>query len=307
MTFKFGFAKEDAEAGAPSSDPEDGELGAGAAAPYEHRPGSPAGCAARARGNERFDTVAVGPQDRPVAILKGRVTGQDAAELLGAACEASDLVAGRYEGGFKLWECSVDLANVLCERWELAGCGGAPGLPRTPSRALAGRSVVELGCGHAVPGILALLGGAETVVLQDFNPEVVRALVVPNCEANAARLAAEGAQLPRETRFLSGDWGQLDDLLLRGATAGGFDLVLASETVYAEAAARRFYRLLTKVLKRPGGEAYVAGKAYYFGVGGGTQAFEELVRRGGVLGCEVVWRCDDGRSNVREVLRLWPL
>jgi hypothetical protein len=45
----------------------------------------------------------------------------------------SDLVSGVYEGGLKVWECSIDICNYLCkpEHREF----------------LKGKRVLELGCG----------------------------------------------------------------------------------------------------------------------------------------------------------------
>lgn len=61
----------------------------------------------------------------------------------------SDLQAGVYEGGFKLWECSLDLVKYV----ELMLRDS-----QTPFRMP--RKVMELGCGHAIPGIHALQRGA---------------------------------------------------------------------------------------------------------------------------------------------------
>ena len=53
------------------------------------------------------------------------------------------------------------------------------------------------------------------------------------------------------------------------------------------------------------GEALVATKRYYFGCGGGVAALEAEVGRVDRLGCEVVWSAEDGRSNVRDILRVF--
>jgi predicted nicotinamide N-methyase len=56
-------------------------------------------------------------------------------------------------------------------------------------RPLVGTRVLELGCGLAVPSIVAALGGAE-VLATDWSPEAV-ALVARNAARNGARLDTE--------------------------------------------------------------------------------------------------------------------
>jgi hypothetical protein len=57
-----------------------------------------------------------------------------------AAIDKSDLVPGVYEGGFKIWEGCLDLVKFLHEE----------AIP------LRDRRVIELGCGHGLPGIFAI-------------------------------------------------------------------------------------------------------------------------------------------------------
>lgn len=63
-------------------------------------------------------------------------------------------------GGFKLWECAVDLAGHLCQQYHISNSPGAASMC-TSSPPLSGSSVLELGCGQGLPGILLLLCGAR--------------------------------------------------------------------------------------------------------------------------------------------------
>jgi predicted nicotinamide N-methyase len=66
-------------------------------------------------------------------------------------------------GGFKLWECAMDLARYLCQHFAIRSLSSAAELT-VPSR------VLELGCGHGIPGILLLLAGSE-VFFQVGEPQ----------------------------------------------------------------------------------------------------------------------------------------
>ena len=48
-----------------------------------------------------------------------------------------DLVSGVYEGGLKIWECSLDLVDYIAVNKHL----------------VQGKRVLELGCGQALPAI----------------------------------------------------------------------------------------------------------------------------------------------------------
>lgn len=77
-----------------------------------------------------------------------------------------DIIAGKYEGGFTLWECTVDLMKYI------------DGIDFT------GKSVLEIGCGHGLVGILALIKGAKSVCFADFNKDVIEKLAMKNIENN---------------------------------------------------------------------------------------------------------------------------
>ena len=56
---------------------------------------------------------------------------------------------------------------------------------------------------------------------------------------------------------------------------------------------------------RPGvGQAWIAAKSYYFGVGGGTAAFKALLATDGTFKSRLAAVIDDGASNKREILVL---
>lgn len=125
-----------------------------------------------------------------------------------------DLVPGKYEGGLKLWESSLDLVNTLKREIQ------------DGQLSFRGKRVLELGCGNGLPGIFACLKGASTVHFQDFNAEVLRCLTIPNVYVNLQnareRLGrhCDGPVTPTRTttlspdvHFYAGDWGDMHTLL----------------------------------------------------------------------------------------------
>ncbi|CAN1164870.1 Histidine protein methyltransferase 1 homolog [Linum perenne] len=238
-----------------------------------------------------------------LTLVKGRVRTQ---EVLGLP--NSDLVPGVYEGGLKLWEGSLDLVKAL--RSEI----------RKGELSFSGKRVLELGCGHGLPGIYACLEGAMAVHFQDFNAEVLRCLTIPNTTANLSQSSHSTKVSPviePEVRYFAGDWSQIHQCLPQvhndkkdAENSSGkslvydYDVILMAETIYSLSAQQSLYELVKKRVKRPSGVIYMSAKKYYFGVGGGTRQFLSMVDKDGVMAASLVAEVADGSSNVREVWKL---
>ncbi|XP_059446113.1 uncharacterized protein LOC132177700 [Corylus avellana] len=238
-----------------------------------------------------------------LTLLKGRVNTQ---EVFGLS--NSDLVPGKYEGGLKIWEGSLDLVKALCSE------------VKSGSLSFSEKRVVELGCGHGLPGIFACLEGAAAVHFQDFNAEVIRCLTIPNVKANLSEKngpLATHAKNSGEVRFFAGDWSEIHKLLphvqdnekdlhysSEQSQVAGYDIVLMAETVYSISTLQSLYELIKKCTICRHGVVYMAAKKHYFGVGGGTRRFLSLVEKDGVMAANLVAEVADGSSNVREVWKL---
>ncbi|KAJ9479470.1 Histidine protein methyltransferase 1 [Pseudozyma hubeiensis] len=95
----------------------------------------------------------------------------------------SDLIPGVYEGGLKTWECALDLVETLDALHSTAS-------PSSWSSRLSGKSVLELGCGTALPSlfILSQVLNEElsnqpldlTFHLADYNAQVLQLVTLPN-------------------------------------------------------------------------------------------------------------------------------
>ncbi|KAM3605681.1 uncharacterized protein V6R79_002876 [Siganus canaliculatus] len=94
---------------------------------------------------------------------------EDGEKILSRTAEQrSDLISGVYEGGLKVWECTYDLLELIERDGETFG----------------GKSVLDLGCGAGLLGILALKRGARQVHFQDYNSTVIEQLTLPNVVLN---------------------------------------------------------------------------------------------------------------------------
>ncbi|KAI8831516.1 hypothetical protein BJ741DRAFT_616994 [Chytriomyces cf. hyalinus JEL632] len=209
----------------------------------------------------------------------------------------TDLINGVYEGGFKTWECSLDLVALL------AGLDSA---------AFTGKRVLELGCGSALPGLYCLTKGSH-VDFQDYNELVIRLVTMPNAAINTvAKPPSEDVDangtfevevqlsllntLP--CRFFAGDWGSLNSNGLEQ-----YDLILTSETIYSTEAHAKLHDVMKRSLKRDG-RALIAAKKTYFGCSGDLQQFLSLVHSQGVFRVETLQEFTSGVHRVITQLTL---
>ena len=225
-----------------------------------------------------FDTLSFAPVDTGVFGSLSHISNPDSGLQEQVEQLQSDLIPKMYEGGFKIWEGSLDLMRFL------------PSV--IAENLLSNKSILELGCGHGLPGISAMIhGNTSHLTLQDYNREVIDCVSIPNAWKN---LGATD-----HCTFLYGDW---DALRLQGNLLNqGYDIVLAAETVYSVETTNAFLRTLEHCVK-VGGLAIVSGKQYYFGVGGGMNDVVEYMRlHNARWKVGKVQQIVDGQSNVRSV------
>lgn len=166
-----------------------------------------------------------------------------------------------------------------------------------------------------------------SVIFTDYNDYVLSDVTLPNIILNTMTSNhSENIILSEKIRYLnqivtlvSGDWMDVSDQLKPVLISKGcvdntknvhvrFDLILAAETTYTPEASKDTAYLLLCHLKRDG-IALVACKRYYFGVGGGSDAFvnaanhmvlrDEDVHLG--LKLDLIREYDDGKSNIRDL------
>lgn len=121
----------------------------------------------------------------------------------------------------------------LVPYWSVLWRSGVALARELDGEALAGKRVVELGCGLAVPSMAAARGGAGALAT-DEDPEAIE-LVARNAELNG--LDVDAAVV---------DWtsdAAIDELLERGP----FDLVLAADVLYERPTVARMLSLLPRL------------------------------------------------------------
>ncbi|CAO3669027.1 unnamed protein product [Rhizopus stolonifer] len=101
------------------------------------------------------------------------------------------------------------------------------------------------------------------------------------CDAEA-EISTEQAptmlkQVSDRTRAFFGDWSTLPEQL--GKDQGQYDMIVTSETIYAEHSFYDLTRVFQKALKKPDGVCYVGAKTVYFGVGGGILPFCDFLKK----------------------------
>lgn len=215
-----------------------------------------------------------------------------------AVLQQTDIIPGVYEGGLKTWECSIDLVKYLSEQ---------------PNELFENKSVVELGCGSALPGVYCLTRGAK-VDFQDYNQEILSLVTIPNVLINTVNIPAEGDIAkngtfeteiefssidPSKTRFWYGDWDSLSDLYQ--SQNKKYDVILTSETIYSVEYHQRLYKIIKNSLN-PNGVVFIAAKANYFGCSGSLYQFLDLVEKDKAFSCEVVYTYSDFIR--REIVKL---
>ncbi|XP_011872314.1 PREDICTED: histidine protein methyltransferase 1 homolog [Vollenhovia emeryi] len=205
------------------------------------------------------------------------LTEQNCQNIVEAESKHSDLIPAKYEGGLKIWECTFDLGQYILER----------------KIALRDKLVMDLGCGAGLIGLLSLRE-SSAVHFQDYNAEVLRSVTVPNVLLNSD----DRTIVLTKCEFYAGDWASLSTLLDGGEK---YDYIFTSETIYNPDNHKKLHEVFKNRLKADGA-VFVAGKTYYFGVGGGMRQFENLILRDGCFDVKSVWRSQDGVN--REILKL---
>lgn len=255
----------------------------------------------------------------------------------------TDLIPGVYEGGLKVWECSVDLCRFLAQTLDeviltTKSSDDLQYVRDAVTRSIGdGGSTLELGCGHGLPACLLLRESVRrrckqsAFVFSDFNDFVLRHVTIPNARLNiissglcdqqgdASDVDPTTEAMLKRSVFVGGDWMGLSHklssselLLPDGVVNDRFDIILASETTYTNDSCQDTAYLMMKHLKVGTGVGLVATKRFYFGVGGGDDAFNQAAvimsdcheSSGLRLVVRTIQSYDTGNANIRDLLEV---
>ena len=192
--------------------------------------------------------------------------------------ENTDLISGKYEGGIKIWECDQDLLEFL---------------PSIYNDSWKNKNILDMGCGHGLPGIYLLLKGVNEICFQDFNKEVL-----DNITKNYINQLKNnfGLDFEKNVNYVEGDWGAFQ-------YNKKFDIIISGDTLYNNANYEKIYNLIKNNLNKDG-EAYFASKRFYFGVGGGSSEFRQYITDRNDFKIEQVKTIKDGINNIRVILKI---
>ncbi|KAH8728345.1 hypothetical protein GQ44DRAFT_45854 [Phaeosphaeriaceae sp. PMI808] len=255
-----------------------------------------------------------------------------------AGLEDSDLQTNIYEGGYKTWECSIDLVKFLLDR----------GPRKDLDDLVRVNHVIEMGCGSALPTSLLFQYALKNSLsmyftLTDYNADVLKLVTLPNLlltwvssldEAQSHSLFAENesnpllgaedhgelyispellkrfrgtlSELGLTLTLISGSWCPTDALLQLVPSSPDLNtFVLGSETIYSPASLTAFTDAIVELMKRvKTGKTVVAAKRVYFGVGGSVDGFRQECASRGCVAYEIDFEGlgGDGEGGVRRCL-----
>jgi SAM-dependent methyltransferase len=192
--------------------------------------------------------------------------------------ENTDLVKGIYEGGIKIWECSIDLLNFLPTIYENIN--------------LNNENILELGCGHGLPGIYLLLKGGN-VTFQDFNKEVLDIITKGYLNQLKEKFNLD---LFNKSSFENGDWGNFK-------SDKKYNIIISCDTLYNTDNYEKIYNILKNYLSK-NGKVLFATKKFYFGVGGSSSEFMYFIREKGEFEVNKIKEINDGISNLRLIVEI---
>ena len=190
--------------------------------------------------------------------------------------------------GMKVWESSCDLVEYLSTKFVEE--------QNKKNRNWGSTRVLEIGCGHGLPGMWGLKQGCQ-VDFQDYSADTLKHVTKVNVPINCNEEECKRA------KFIAAEWTEMVKWMRQQEESVEYDVIVAAECCYDEKSFDIIIDLLDKLLSVDG-VAFISGKRFYFGCGGGTASFADAVDKYVDLKQKEVWFAENGMSNVREIIQV---
>ena len=154
---------------------------------------------------------------------------------------------GEYEGGYQIWEGGDDLYKYISTHLDI----------------FAGKKVLEIGCGQALPSVLLKKHGVD-IDVADYNVDVLT-ITKQNFLLNDLDCST--------MKFIPGDWDTIVE--------GKYDIIIGGDVTYNPDYHVKLCNLFKRLLN-PNGLIIIASKVVYIGNGGRIFDFFEIMKTYGL-------------------------
>ncbi|KAK8809927.1 hypothetical protein WA158_000870 [Blastocystis sp. Blastoise] len=212
----------------------------------------------------------------------------------GISVKNTDIIPGKYEGGHTVWHGAIDLVNYL-NKSEIP---------------FSNKNVIELGCGHGLPGIYALQHGAK-VIFQDLNEDTLLNATSPAIAVNCNHDQYSNCKL------IKGEWGTVYIFLFFFLFYSYISLYIfllfpllttipsSIYTLYSPETVSFFINLLVPLLSSMNVTCYCASQRYYFGVGGGYMCLLNYIQQHNLpLNVEIIDSNNAHNNVLRDIYKI---
>ena len=172
--------------------------------------------------------------------------------------------------------------------------------------------ILDIGCGQGIVGAYVLYHGivlnnikytCNHIKFQDYNKDVIDQLTKNTVKANLDQWSDSQFDINNDIiHYVSGGWDSLAEHCT-GNDTDRFEWILMSDTIYNEENYHSLYKYIRANLALSGVWLWSC-QVYYYGVGGGDQAFKDYVNKYQEFKILDLKEYSDGKSIDRLILQI---